>query len=468
MRGTLAALAAVAAKEERRLFIVGGFVRDALMGIQSRDVDMVVNDEAEQFAKHVSWRLRGGYELLNSKLQFSRVTVCADDGLPLTLDFSLQRGRHIADDLCFRDFTVNAMAISLEDYLKGDGWEDYVSDPCGGKADLAAGLLRLTSEECLRDDPVRLLRSARFLHKVGLRLDGETAEMIRRNAPLIRQSAKMKLAIEFFQLLSAPQAADGIRVLHYDLNVLSSFFPPLGTMACVSEGGEDLLTHGLRTCDCLDEFLSTTSCFPGRLVEQLHSHLKTEVTDRRRRLAYLRLACLIHDIGKLDASAACTAHLFSHEQAGEAYVGSLARLLKLSEGESALLTALVCAHSRVLYIEEGPAGLAGKLRFFRQFGDYVPELILLGIANLSAQGRCSDERVAILISILDEYFSGAGQELPAPIISAREVMEFFNLPPSRAVGGLLEQSYAAQLSGTVKTHGQALALISTLIDRWER
>ena len=399
MQSTLAALAALAAKQERQLFIVGGFVRDALMGIQSRDVDMVVDDEAGQFAKHVSWRLRGEYDLLDSKSQFSRVTVRADDGLPLTLDFSLQRGRNIADDLCCRDFTVNAMAISLEDYLKGDGWEEYVSDPCGGKADLAAGLLRLTSEECLRDDPVRLLRCARFLHKVGLRLEEETAEMIRRNASLIRQSAKMKLAIEFFQLLSAPQATDGIRVLHHDLDVLRSFFPPLATMASVIHGEEDLLTHGLRTCEYLDSFLSPTSSLPGRLVERLISHLNKEVTGRRRRLPFLRLACLIHDIGKLDATnnqTITTPHLFSHEQAGEAYVGSLARFLKLSDYETALLTTLVCAHSRALYIEEGPGGLAGKLRFFQQFSDNAPELILLGLANVSAQGKCCDEQTAFL------------------------------------------------------------------------
>jgi poly(A) polymerase len=461
MRTTLAKLLEIAKKEKKSLYIVGGFVRDSLAGIESRDVDIIVSEEADQFGKRVSGRLGADYMQLDSVLQLSRVSLIADDARYLQLDFSLLTGGDIEEDLKARDFTINAMAVRLEDYLEQDEWETKLIDPCGGREDLRAGLLRLTSEKCLTDDPVRLVRPARFIIKLGLKMDEKSREAIRRNAHGISKSYKMKTGIEIFLLLGIRGTARGMRILHEELSVLGEIYPPLSVMSQVrGRDGRDLLTHGLRTCEQLEKILDGDTGLQSSIISKLHAHLDGIIEEKRTRLAYLKLACIIHDIGKLDTPTAEEKRAsFSHELAGEAYVENLAGMLKLTEHEQYFLARLVRNHARALYLKKG--GSASRLRFFQQFKDMVPELLLLKAANLACHGRdCADW----LEVLLDEYFSGIHNELPEPVVSANEVMEFFGLPPTRDLGSLIEEAYAGQLSGKVKSKGDALSLISRLLE----
>ncbi len=457
MRGTLTKLLDIARQEQRRIYIVGGYIRDALRGLASRDVDMTVDQEAEQFAKKVAWLLCGDYELLDSGAQLSRVTVGADDGKKVFLDFSLARGQSVEEDLLYRDFTVNAMGVALDDYLEAEDWQDKIKDPAGGRRDLQRNVLRLVSEENLRDDPVRLLRAPRFMHKLGLALDEESRDLIRRNARLVRDAQAVKLSLELFLLLNAPYAAEGLRLL-FELGVLYELTPLFAAMAKMPSEEGNLLEHGLATCRRLEELLSGPGVLEPALLPQVKAHLSMEVTERRTRLAFLKLACLVHDSGKLRSAAGVRRH-FSHEQAGAAYAHGLARRLKLDERETELLTGLVQNHSRPVYLSCRHLR-APRSRFFLQFRDMVPELLLLALANRRERPNCFPELAARL---LEEYFGGKAKDLPDPVISAAEVMEFFGLPPSRTVGRLLEAAYEAQLEGKVRNRDQALSLISSLL-----
>jgi tRNA nucleotidyltransferase/poly(A) polymerase len=457
MRGTLGELLAIAGQLERKIHVVGGFIRDALLGVASRDVDMTVDRDALQFAKKVCWLLDGEYELLDSRAELSRVTVMADDGKRLCLDFSLARGRTMEDDLCCRDFTVNAMAVPLERYLAAESWPEHLIDPAGGRRDLEQRILRLVSEDCLRDDPVRLVRAPRFMQKLGLALEEKSAVLIRRNAPLVSEATNVKLSLELFLLLNTPEAAEGLHLL-WSLGVLGEIYPPFADMsaACSEEG--DLLAHGLATLRRLEIILSGGSGLDHTLLPLIKLHLAEEVADRRSRLACLKLACLLHDSGKLQAAGGKRKH-FSHEQAGVAYAAGLARRLKLGQKETGLLTALVQNHSRPVYLA-GRHLQAPRSRFFVQFGEMAPDLLLLALAN---RGGKPADLPALAEKLLAEYFSGRAASLPKPVVTAGEVMEFFGLPPTRALGALLEEVYEAQMEGKVADKGEALSLISVLL-----
>ncbi len=462
MLAVLARLQKIAEEEKRSIYIVGGFVRDSLAGKKSRDVDMAVTEEAAQFAKKVAGRLNAAYEMLDSTSQYSKIRLQAEDSQPLELDFSLLRGQDILEDLKIRDFTVNAMAVRLDDYLANEDWQAKVIDPCGGREDLAAGLLRITGRQSLIDDPVRLVRAPRFLQKLNLTMDKESKDVIRDSAHLLSHAYKVKVAGELFLLLSLPDTAKGIRFLHRELSVLGEIYPPLAQMAQVEESScGDILTHGLQTCECLEEIIGAKSELCGEIEARLQHHLNGVVDENRKRLAYLKLACIIHDIGMLDApQGAKRLASFSHEQAAEVYVEGLSRQLRLNAKEQQYLTVLVRNHSRPLFLEKEES--ASSYRFFKQFGDIVPELLLLKTAAASTRGQCSKQWLA---EMLKEYFDGRYDELPEPIISASEIMEFFNLPPSRYVGSFLEEVYAAQLSGKVRTKDEALSLTSVLLEK---
>lgn len=466
MKNTLASLAAIAAREKKSLYIVGGFVRDSLLGKESRDVDMVVKDEAEQFAKHVAWLLRGEYELLDSFNQFSRVTVDADDGKPLFLDFSLMKGGRLEEDLCNRDFTVNAMAVSLDEYLERGFRRGKLVDPFNGMADLQAGIIRLTAGHCLRDDPVRLFRAVRFRLKLGFVFAPETLAELRKEAVHIRRANKIKLAMELFQILSRDDATEALRCLMDEIQVLDIFFPPFQAMRSYDSENGNLLAHGLRSCACLDEILAGKSGLPQPLLSTLITHLSGTLRDVRKRVAYLRLACLTHDIGKLDSQPGCgnNQRMFSHELAGEVYVDSLSARLQLNEEEERYLAALVCGHTRPCHLSLDAEGLAARLRLIKQYQEMTPELFLLAMANDAAKNGYGTECQKSLAALLGEYFTMSWHNLPEPLISAREIMEFFRLPPTRAVGRLLEEMYLKQLAGEVKNRSEAFSSISRLLE----
>jgi poly(A) polymerase len=470
MRGKLEALAAIAKKEKTPVYIVGGFVRDGLLGKVSRDVDLAVAYEAGQFAKQVSWLLRGDYELLESQAQYSRVILTCSAGLPFYLDFSLMRGKKIADDLCQRDFTVNAMAILLDDYLSGPDWPDKVIDPCGGKSDVSKGLLRLVSAKCLRQDPVRLLRAARFLYKLGFSFAPETKDMIKENAHLVRSANKIKVSLEIFQILSQNYAPDALRVLQEELGVLGELYGPLAEMCEAQVGGETLFEHGLMACRCLDEILHGASGMDPGLQRKIWTHLKMDIGGFHQRVNYLRLACVLHDIGKLGLRTGREVQSnrkFSHELAANQHLCHIGRRLRLSEAEICYIDRLIGNHSRPLMLLGENGTMPAKLRFFRQFGDLAPDLIMLAMANAAARQGCRADCVRALEAVLVEYFDGVYAQLPEPFLHAQDIMEFFNLPPTRSVGGLMEHVYAAQCAGTVKNKQGALSFVSALLDQCE-
>ncbi len=466
MRGTLRSLSEIAGREGKKLFLVGGFVRDALRGRQSRDLDFVVSDDADSFTRRAAFLLRGNYDPLDSGAQHARIRLDADDGLPLVLDFSLRRGNNMVEDLRRRDFTVNAMAVELNSYLTEQDWPVKIIDPCGGREDLAGGFLRLTSEQCLRDDPVRLMRAVRFLHKLELKFAPGTEQVIRRNAGLIRQALGNKLSVEFFKLLSGKRTADSLRVLHSDLQVLPALYPPFAVMSETVVDGEDLMTHGLRTCELLETFLSGENVFSQELSAKLLAHLEQETEAERPRLAYLKLAGVLHDVGMIGGSSSRSS--FSHEVAGEAYIATLSRILRFTGAERDFTATLVCNHSRPLYLCFDEERTPALQRFFCQFRDCIPELALLARADQLACGQENHFPAACFTGVLELFFAGAAKSLPRPLVSAEEVMEFFNLPPARPVGRLLEAAYAAQVEGKITRRAEALSLISALLEQGER
>ncbi|MBS4021922.1 MAG: hypothetical protein KGZ79_05825 [Dethiobacter sp.] len=460
MHGTLIKLLKIAEEQKRTIFIVGGFVRDHLAGLEIRDVDLVVSEDAIQFAKRVAWRLRADYKLLDSAAQYSRVSLKTYCNKMLDLDFSLLRNNSIIADLKSRDFTINAMAVNLKDYLAGEGWESGIIDPCGGRDDLRAGLLRITGKRSLADDPIRLMRSARLLLRFGLTLDENSRQAVRKFARAIKSTSRIRVAIELFLLLAAVNAAEGMRILHAELSVLGEIFAPFAGMSEKKDKrGESLLEHGLRTCEQLEKILRGDTGFCPQILGKLHMHLSMELEEGRTRLCYLKLACIIHDIGKLDAPVPAGGRhdSFSHGLAGDTYVDGLSQRLNLSEKEHYHLTQLVRNHSRPFFLRDDQP--ASYFRFFQQFKNLAPELLLLKAASIAGRGGCNKK----CAEILGEYFSGTYKDLPETVISAGEIMDYFNLPPTRFVGSLLEEAYSAQLSGRVRTKEEALSLISALV-----
>jgi len=223
----LAHLKEVAHAQERKIYLVGGCVRDGLLGRPLVDVDLAVAGDAEgAVARALALRLNGAYVPLGERFGTARVALPRDDGGVIQVDCTEFTGT-LRDDLLRRDFTIDAMAVDVSGFGGAVAWAQAdVIDPSNGRHDLEAGLLRLVSPDALGADPLRLLRAVRLAAEMGLTIDSQTKAEIRERAPLLGASAPERQRDELCKILAAEGAAFWLSLMD-DLGLLGVLLPEL-------------------------------------------------------------------------------------------------------------------------------------------------------------------------------------------------------------------------------------------------
>ncbi len=184
-------------------FVVGGTVRDVLLNRQVKDLDFVINEDAIKLAREFAEQINGSYVLLDEFFQIGRVV---KDGI--TIDFSRLSGNSIEDDLQERDFTINAIATDLD--LK------KLIDPFNGLQDLNKKKIRMVKEENLKADPLRILRAYRFNVTLDFEIDEKTREALKKNAHLMKVTAKERVKEELWKILSVDKSSATVELMIED------------------------------------------------------------------------------------------------------------------------------------------------------------------------------------------------------------------------------------------------------------
>ena len=213
-----------------RVWVVGGAVRDSLLGRPVHDWDFAVDRDALRLARAVADTLDGAYFPLDEERRTGRVILTEPDGARLELDFALLRGADLEADLLARDFSINALALN-------DGGN--LVDPTGGQADLAAGRIRVTHEGAFRDDPVRLLRAVRMEAELSTttetaRIDPQTGAWMQRDAALMALPSPERVRDEFARLLALPGAARHLQRLD-ECGLLDHTVPEMESLKGVAQ-----------------------------------------------------------------------------------------------------------------------------------------------------------------------------------------------------------------------------------------
>jgi poly(A) polymerase len=313
----LSRIGRVADGEGIEAFVVGGYVRDHFLGKRVEDLDVVVLGDGIAFARSVARELGGetvvAFERFGTamvpheggKLEFVGARTEVYD--PESRDPLVRKGT-LQDDLLRRDFTINAMAASLN-----RGTFGLLHDPLGGRRDLETGILRtpLDPRRTFEDDPLRIMRAVRFAAQLSFRLAPEALEAIRVMAGRLSIVSQERITEEFFKLLAAPKPSIGIRLM-FDSGVLQEVFPEVAQMAGVDQRRDhhhkDVFLH---TCTVLDNISQTTGD------------------------VWLRFAALMHDIAKPRTKsyrdgAGWTFH--GHEEIGARMMKKIFRMWRSSSG----------------------------------------------------------------------------------------------------------------------------------------
>ena len=446
----------------REAWVVGGTLRDELLGRPTVDVDVAVAGDPEEAARAVAESVRGPVFRLSEAFGAWRVI---DRRGGRTIDFSPLQGESIEADLAQRDFTINAMARPVA------GGE--LIDPHGGRADLDAGVLRVLGAAAYESDPLRPLRLARLAAELGLSPDPETEGLTRAAAPRVAQASPERTFAELRRLVTADGVLHGMQLADR-LGLLRAVLPEVSGMHDVEQSH----FHHLDVYDHTIEVLARQVELEGRLeelfpadAERLRAVLAEPLADELTRQQALRLGALVHDVGKPETRGmrpGGRVTFIGHDAVGAEMVRAMCRRLRTSERLSRFLEGLTRHHLVLGFlVHERPLPRRVVYRYLKRTTPVEVEVTLLSCADrLATRGKNAERAIAAHLELARELMSEAldwraGGPPKAPI-RGDELAAELGLEPGPELGPLLAGLEEAAFTGEAPTREAAVEVARRL------
>ena len=421
-----------------RAFVIGGYVRDCFLERKSKDIDIVVEGSGIELAERVAQRLKVkvsvfknfGTAMLRSKdteVEFvgaRKESYRSDSRKPIVENGSL------ADDQSRRDFTINALAFSLQK-------EDFgnLVDPFGGVKDLQNGILRtpLDPDTTYSDDPLRMIRAIRFASQLSFTIVPESIESIKRNKNRLEILSKERINDELAKILLSPKPSVGFSLLE-STGLLDIILPQLvklkGTESMEGKGHKDNFTHTLQVLDNLA--------------------LKSDNL-------WLRWAALLHDIAKpqtksYEPGVGWTFH--GHEFVGSKMVPKIFQQMKMPLNEKMkYVQKLVLLHLRPIALVQEEVSDSALRRLLFEAGDDIDDLMLLCEADITSKNLKTVKKHKSNFALVREKLiqveaKDAVRNFKNPI-TGEYIMERYGIPPCKEVGLIKEYIKEAILDGII-------------------
>ncbi|NJN32498.1 MAG: CCA tRNA nucleotidyltransferase [Synechococcales cyanobacterium RM1_1_8] len=440
--------------------LVGGVVRDALLGRQPDylDLDFVLPEGSVETARAIARHHKAGFVVLDAERQIARVVFGS-----ATVDFALQEGENLEADLKRRDFTINAIAYSPHG--------SSLVDPVGGYGDLQQRRLRMISRQNLADDPLRLLRAYRQAAQLGFELEAETERAIGELSDRLGQVAAERVQSELNTLLSS---AKGTPWLHraWTAGLLRPWLPDLDAQRLGQVAQLDALEPLLQECwpallqpppSFLKSSLGKQGCIPLAKLVSLGANLPEAAESQVQRLKYSRLE--MRAAGTVRRLQPQLRPPLEDASAGQ----TLRAVVQPSAGEQLLQQAAGTARS---------LSIRDQYFLFQNAGDLFPILILVELAQQlqapelapipapaptqspwpPAPSLTQRLQASPLLPLIDRYLDPQDATAhPRPLLSGKALMQTLALTPGPQVGLLLTELQIAQAEGQVETIPGAIA-----------
>ena len=461
--GVRAVLAARDADVEA--WFVGGTVRDALRERSVEDVDVVVADDAEALARTIASQVDGFVFALSER--FGAWRAIARDR-SWQADVTPARGT-IEEDLALRDFTVNAMAVHVGD-------PGTLLDPLGGEADLLAHRLRAAGLRSFADDPLRVLRMARFACDLGFEVDPETAALAAAQSTRIAEVAPERSFYELRRLVTGPEPRRGIDIMD-SAGLVATLLPELELLKGVEQNRYhhlDVWGHTLEVLEQVVHLVERPERTLGALGEQVARELRRPLADELTRGEALRFGALLHDAGK-PATRAVTGEgrvlFWGHDGVGADISRAFVRRMRGSAALADFLGALAQHHLRLGFlVHERPVSRRAVYRYMRATEPVEVEVTALSVADRLATAGPKTKRSAVedhlelARELMREALAWRAGDRPRSPVDGDDLMAALGLEPGPDLGRLLDQIDEAAFAGEVRSPDDALALARGALD----
>lgn len=461
-------------------YLVGGAVRDALMGRQIKDLDFVVPVGAITIARGVANRLGGAFYPLDAEHDTGRVILSLENSEKFVIDFSVQRGPDLTSDLLARDFTINAIAVDVNE-------PQVTYDPLGGVVDLKNKIIRSCTSTSFQEDPLRILRGVRLAAMGDFHIQPSTLAMMRASTSMLGGVSPERIRDEFLRILTGRIPHIALRALDM-LGVIEQLFPELQVLKGVTQSSphhEDVWAHTLHVIERLKMILALlspehneelASSFAGGMVtltlgrfrDQINKHLNTAIVPDRSSGSMLWISALYHDVGKPFTRTVAKdgrIRFIGHERCSADLVVERSREFRLSRRETDRLVVVAKNHLRPILLAMTPKGPTKKAvyRFFRDTGVAGVDICLLALADTWATyGPALLEDVwtrqlDVVRILLEAWWEKAEDSISPPmLVNGRELIHELGLEPGPQIGRLLAEIKEAQVLGEIKNREDAV------------
>lgn len=445
---------------DNEIYVVGGTVRDFLMGKISYDRDLIVVDEdAKSFSQKVAEFFDGVFIPLDEENKIYRIVLKDKKNF---LDITNPIGGNLEEDIMRRDITINAIAVNIK--------TGEIPSFCKfGIQDIQYKIIREIKEENFTDDPLRMLRVYRFYANLGFEISPELLNITKKHASLINKPAKERIEYELMKLFDGEFAAQALLKMD-ESEILEIIFPFVKELKQVPPNLHhhlDLFNHSIETVNQVQKFYEISP-------KEVQEHLKKVDFGGFSRLAHLKLAALMHDIGKFSTwtiEPDTGRHRFiKHEDVGAKLAIPILKKMCFSNKQIDYISYIIKKHMYPTAVVSAPE-LNDKvmMRYVRKSADNAIDTIIIAKADrVSAQGpeitkELVEENITLLDKLLRFYLNTKETLTPLPkLIDGREVMSILNINPSPILGKILNELHEAQISGDILTKDDAVRFIKSI------
>ncbi len=419
-------------------YVVGGYVRDKLLGKAVNDIDIVVVGSGIEFAMHVAEHLgkkkivtfeKFGTAMLTTgetKIEFvgARKESYSKDSRKPAVDIG-----SLLDDVSRRDFTINTLAVSINGKTFGK-----VIDHFDGIADIEKKLIRtpLDPRQTFDDDPLRIMRAIRFASQLNFEIDSHTLNAIPEMKERLSIISQERISEELLKIIASAKPSIGLRLL-FDTGILHIIFPELAEMAGVDQRQDhhhkDVFLH---TCQVVDNISQNTENI------------------------YLRLAALLHDIAKPKTKKfvegiGWTFH--GHEEIGARMVKHIFRRLKLPLEHVPYVEKIVRLHQRPMQLVDETVTDSAVRRILFEAGEQIDDLMTLCRADITSKNpnlvKKYTDNYDLVYQKMKEVEEKDRLRAFQPPVRGDEIMEICALPPGKLVGVIKSKIEEAILEGII-------------------